>query len=118
MPDSQPLVSVVTPSFNQAAFIEETIQSVLKQDYPHIEHIVVDGGSTDGTVDILQRYPHLRWISEPDCGQSDALNKGFAMARGEILGWLNSDDTYNAGGVSTGLHCEVSHPVLALVYSF
>jgi glycosyltransferase involved in cell wall biosynthesis len=79
---------------NQGDFIEETIQSVLHQDYPHIEHIVVDGGSTDATLGILRRYPHLRWISEPDRGQAHALNKGFALAKGEIFGWLNSDDLY------------------------
>ncbi|MBU1616049.1 glycosyltransferase [bacterium] len=89
-----PLVSVVTPSFNQAEFIEETILSVKNQDYPNIEHIVIDGGSTDGTIDILKKYPHLIWISEPDKGQSDAINKGFRMAKGEIIGWLNSDDWY------------------------
>jgi glycosyltransferase involved in cell wall biosynthesis len=97
---TQPLISVVTPSFNQANYIEETIQSVLTQDYANWEHIVVDGGSTDGTLDILKRHDHLRWISEKDRGQGDAVNKGFRMARGEILGWLNSDDTYRPGALS------------------
>lgn len=97
---AQPLISVVTPSFNQKDYIEETIQSVLTQDYPNWEHIVVDGGSTDGTLDVLGRYRHLRWISEKDRGQGDAVNKGFRMARGEILGWLNSDDTYRPGALS------------------
>lgn len=98
-----PLVSVVTPSLNQGEFIEETILSVLEQGYPHIEHIVVDGGSTDGTLDVLHRYPHLRWVSEPDRGQADALNKGFEMAKGEIYGWLNSDDLYLPGAVSAAV---------------
>ena len=98
-----PLVSVVTPSLNQGAFIEETIRSVLDQDYPRIEHIVVDGGSTDGTIDVLRRQSHLRWVSQPDGGQADAVNKGFGMARGEIFGWLNSDDMYLPGAVSAAV---------------
>ena len=104
-PDARrpPLVSVVTPSLNQGAFIEESIQSVLGQDYPNIEHVVVDGGSTDGTLEVLRRYPHVRWISECDDGQADALNKGFAMARGDILGWLNSDDLYLPGAIAAAV---------------
>jgi glycosyltransferase involved in cell wall biosynthesis len=98
-----PLVSVVTPSMNQGAFIEETIRSVLEQDYPRIEHIVVDGGSTDRTLDVLRRYPSVRWISGPDQGQADAVNKGFAMARGEIFGWLNSDDLYLPGAIAAAV---------------
>jgi glycosyltransferase involved in cell wall biosynthesis len=98
-----PLVSVVTPSFNQGAFIEETIRSVQDQDYPRIEHIVVDGGSTDRTIDVLRRHPHVRWVSEPDRGQSDAVNKGFGMARGEIFGWLNSDDLYLPGAIGAAV---------------
>jgi glycosyltransferase involved in cell wall biosynthesis/acyl carrier protein len=88
----RPLVSVITPSFNQARYIEQNIRSVLGQQYPEIEHIVIDGGSMDGTVEVLKRFPHLKWISEKDNGQSDALNKGFAMASGDIVCWLNSDD--------------------------
>jgi glycosyltransferase involved in cell wall biosynthesis len=87
-------ISVITPSFNQVAFIEENIRSVLAQEYANIEHIVVDGGSTDGTVEILKRYHHLRWVSEPDRGQTHALNKGFKMATGDVFGWVNSDDSY------------------------
>ena len=98
-----PLVSVVTPSLDQGQFIEETIRSVLDQDYPRIEHIVVDGGSTDGTVEVLQRYPHLVWVSEPDGGQADAVNKGFRMAKGEVFGWLNADDLYLPGAVSAAV---------------
>lgn len=92
-----PKISVVTPSFNQAAFIESTILSVKEQNYADLEHIVVDGGSTDGTVEILKRHEHVRWVSEPDRGQTHALNKGFRMATGEIFGWVNSDDTYCPG---------------------
>jgi glycosyltransferase involved in cell wall biosynthesis len=93
-------ISIVTPSFNQGAFIEEALVSVKAQNYPDVEHIVIDGASTDQTLDILRRYSgtpgweHLRWISEPDQGQTDALNKGFRMATGNIVGWLNSDDRY------------------------
>jgi len=96
-----PLVSIVTPSLNQGQFIEEAIRSVLDQDYPHIEHIVVDGGSTDGTLAVLSRYPHLTWVSEPDGGQAAAVNKGFRLAQGEIFGWINADDAYLPGAVST-----------------
>jgi glycosyltransferase involved in cell wall biosynthesis len=111
-----PLVSILTPSFNSAAFIEETIQSVLTQDYPYIEHIIVDGGSTDGTVEILQKYPHLKWISEPDRGQSDALNKAFAMSKGEIIGWLNADDLYEPGAITQVVRHILEHPSTNVVY--
>ena len=87
-------ISVLTPSYNQGSYIEENIQSVLNQNYPNFEHIIIDGGSTDGTVAILKKYPHLKWVSEKDRGQADALNKGLAMATGEIIGWINSDDFY------------------------
>ncbi|MGD0060340.1 MAG: glycosyltransferase [Verrucomicrobiia bacterium] len=96
---AEPLVSIVTPSFNQARFLPETLASIRAQDYPAIEHIVVDGGSTDGSVDILRAAPRIRWISERDHGQVDALNKGFAMATGEILAWVNSDDTISRHAV-------------------
>jgi glycosyltransferase involved in cell wall biosynthesis len=89
-----PLISVLTPSYNQGKYIEQTIASVLEQNYPRIEHIVMDGGSTDETVSILKRCPHLRWVSEPDGGQADSLNKGLRMATGDIVGWVNSDDFY------------------------
>ena len=91
------LVSIITPSYNQGRFIEDTLLSVKNQDYPNIEHIVVDGGSTDKTLEILRKYENqydLKWISESDEGQSDAVNKGFRMAKGEIIGWINSDDGY------------------------
>jgi len=98
-----PKVSIVTPSFNQARFLPETLRSVREQDYRNIEHIVVDGGSTDGTLDILRAAPGIRWVSEPDRGQVDALNKGFAMATGNILAWLNSDDTMEPTAVSAAV---------------
>lgn len=98
--DGVPLISIVTPSLNQGRFIAATIESVLEQDYPRIEHLVVDGGSTDETLDVLRRYAHLRWVSEPDRGQADAVNKGFRMARGDVFGWLNADDLYLPGAVS------------------
>jgi len=94
------LISVITPSFNSGDFIERAILSVAEQDYPHWEHIVVDGGSTDGTLDILKKYPHLRWISEPDNGQADAMNKGFARSRGDIVVYLNADDYFFPGAFS------------------
>jgi glycosyltransferase involved in cell wall biosynthesis len=94
MTKSDPIISVITPSYNQAAYIEQTIQSVLRQGNAQVEHIVVDGGSTDGTVEILKRHPHLVWMSQKDRGQADALNKGLAIAKGAIVGWINSDDYY------------------------
>lgn len=97
MTDDLPLVSIVTPSYQQAEFIEDTILSVKDQTYANIEHIVIDGGSTDGTVEILKRYEKtysMSWISEPDEGQADAINKGLSKAKGQLIGWLNSDDIY------------------------
>lgn len=101
--DELPLVSIVTPSLNQGRFIDDAIRSVAGQDYPNIEHIVVDGGSTDPTIDVLRSHSHLHWISEPDRGQADAINKGFRMARGAIFGWLNADDLYLPGAVTAAV---------------
>jgi len=92
-----PLISIITPSYNQGEFIEDTLLSVKNQDYLNIEHIIIDGGSTDNTLTILKKYEgtyNMHWISEPDGGQSDAVNKGFKKAKGEIIGWVNSDDCY------------------------
>lgn len=94
---NSPLISIVTPCLNRAKYIEEAVESVLCQDYPRFEHIVVDGGSTDGTLEKLARYAHLRVVSEPDEGLYDALNKGIKLARGELIGWLNADDLYADG---------------------
>jgi glycosyltransferase involved in cell wall biosynthesis len=97
---SWPRISIVTPSFNQGRFISETIESVRAQDYPDVEHIVIDGGSTDGTLEVLASYPHLKVVSEPDRGHAEALNKGFRLATGDIRGFLNSDDTLAPGALS------------------
>ncbi|HNK63151.1 MAG TPA: glycosyltransferase family 2 protein [Anaerolineales bacterium] len=114
-----PLVSIITPSFNQAHFLEATIRSVLEQDYPNIEYIVIDGGSTDGSVDIIKKYKGriAAWVSEPDKGQTDAINKGFASAKGEILAWINSDDTYHPGAVSAAVRFLSEDPEAGMVYA-
>ena len=116
---NNPKVSIITPSFRQARYIERTINSVLGQNYPDIEYIIMDGGSQDGTLDILQKYSNrlAAWVSEPDHGQADAINKGFAMATGEILAWINSDDTYNPGAVAAAVNYLEKNPQVGLVYA-
>jgi glycosyltransferase involved in cell wall biosynthesis len=114
-----PKISVVTPSLNQSQFLEETILSVRGQEYPNLEHIIMDGGSTDGTLEILEKYQNtynLRWISEPDKGQSDAINKGFRIAQGDIIGWVNSDDTYMPGAVIKAVEVFNTRPDIGWVY--
>jgi glycosyltransferase involved in cell wall biosynthesis len=107
-----PKITIVTPSFNHGQFIEETIKSVIDQGYPNLEYFVIDGGSTDGTVSILEKYDeHIDfWTSAPDKGQAAAINKGFAMASGEILAWLNSDDTYEPGILAQVAKAFRQHP--------
>jgi glycosyltransferase involved in cell wall biosynthesis len=115
---TKPLVSIITPSMNQAHFLEETICSILDQDYENIEYIIVDGGSTDGSLDIIKKYAHrlAYWVSEADRGQTDAINKGFARSKGDILSWLNSDDTYLPGAVSRAVAFLETHPEIGAVY--
>jgi glycosyltransferase involved in cell wall biosynthesis len=103
--EDKPKLTIITPSYNQAAYIGQTIESVRTQDYPDVEHIIVDGGSSDDTVEILGRYEHLIWISEKDRGQADALNKGLALATGDIIGWINSDDYYEKDAFKTVADC-------------
>lgn len=116
MSNEQPLVSIVTPSLNQAGYLREAIESVAAQTYPRIEHIVVDGGSADASAAILAEHEDVRWVSEPDRGQSHALNKGFAMARGEIFGWLNADDAYPPNAVREAV-AALADADLGLVYA-
>ena len=111
------MISIITPSYNQSDFIEKNILSVICQNYPDVEHIVVDGGSTDQSVQILQKYDHLKWISEKDRGQSHAINKGFRRAIGDIIGWLNSDDVYMPGTFFKVERIFEKHPDVDLIFS-
>jgi glycosyltransferase involved in cell wall biosynthesis len=112
------LVSIVTPSFNQVEYLETTIQSVLSQDYPELEYIIMDGGSTDGSLEIIHKYADrlAGWVSERDAGQTDAINKGFAKAHGDIFAWLNSDDTYEVGAITEAVNFLKTHPEVGMVY--
>jgi len=114
----RPLVSIVTSSYNQARWLGETIESVLAQDYPSVEHLIVDGGSTDGSIEIIRRYADRLawWTVEQGSGQATALNLGFARARGDLLTWLNSDDTLLPGAVAKFVAAFERDPGLALVY--
>jgi glycosyltransferase involved in cell wall biosynthesis len=114
---SEPLVTIVTPTYNMGHFLRETIESVLSQDYPHIQYIVMDAGSKDDTVEVLKSYgSRLEWVSEPDEGQSDAVNKGFLRARGEIFTFLNADDIYYPGAVRAGVEAFARRPDAGVVY--
>ena len=114
----RPLVSIVVPSLNQAAFLEEALSSLFAQSYEPLEVLVVDGGSTDGSLEIIQRYQDRLawWVSEPDRGQAHALNKGLARARGKLLGWLSSDDTLLAGALERLVEPFLRDPELFLAY--
>ena len=115
--ESWPLISIITPSYNQGAFIEETIRSILCQDYPYVEHIVIDAGSQDETLSVLQHYSaHIKWVSEPDEGQADAINKGIKQANGQILAYLNSDDYYMPGVLTQVAAQFFDNPTGVLIY--
>jgi len=111
-----PTLSVITPSFNSAEFLEDALLSVVRQRGPCLEHIVMDCASTDNTLEILNRFPQVQWISEPDTGQSDAINKGFLRATGDLMGWLNADDYYLPGGLEAIADAAERHPEADVIY--
>jgi glycosyltransferase involved in cell wall biosynthesis len=116
MDTTYPKISIVTPSYNQGEYIELAIQSVLNQNYSNFEHIILDNCSADSTIDTLNQYDHLVWKSKPDQGQSDALNQGFRMATGDIVGWLNADDVYLPGCFNSIADWFIRHPQADVVY--
>jgi len=112
------LISIITPSYNQAAYLDYAMQSVLAQDYPNIEYLVIDGGSSDGSLEIIRRYAGRLawWVSEPDAGQAEAINKGFARAKGQYIAWLNSDDLYLPGAIGQAVALLDANPELGFVF--
>lgn len=114
---TSPRITIVTPSFNQGPFLEATIQSVLRQEYPNFEYIIIDGGSTDGSIEIIRRHEkHLKyWVSEKDNGQTQAINKGFAKSTGQIMAWLNSDDLYCPGALKRIAETFARHPNIEMI---
>jgi len=114
----KPLVSIITPSYNQVRYLEDTIQSVIQQDYPNVEYIVIDGGSSDGSLEVIEKYQDnlAWWVSEPDQGQADAINKGFRKAKGDIIAWLNSDDLYLPGAISSAVELFQNNPDSGVIY--
>jgi glycosyltransferase involved in cell wall biosynthesis len=119
MPKNIPLVSIITPSFNQGLFIEETIRSVIHQEYSNLEYLIIDGGSTDNSIEIITKYENQisYWLSEPDNGQAHAINKGLRRANGEILGWINSDDILLPRAINRIVDYFNKHPDIDVVYS-
>ena len=116
--NKKPLVSIVTPSYNQGEFLEDTIRSVLEQDYEHIEYIIIDGNSDDNSLEIIKKYSNklAYYVSEPDKGQTEAINKGFARANGQVFAWLNSDDTLEPYAVSEAVEFLQANPDIGMVY--